>query len=331
MKNEGVAALAAALGVSKATVSRALGHKSGVDSATREKILEAAGMRETPPCEIYALLPDTPSYFWREMRGALEEAALSDTAERTLSCNVYTRLKDSSSVCRYLVEAESAKVVIAAASVTDETEEMFSELSRDKLVIYLSEGEGVSGVYVGSNPEADGRALAGVYLGDAELRECPAVVLTLGGQSNRNVDKKCGAFLDELRNNGREAREVIRLESEFLKPSKTFPARAASLLKSVAERIDGRFVLYSALGYARLPLALEKSRLSEKAVLLCHDAPLTEEGAPAVGVYASACQNVREQARAAYKAACAYLDGEDVRGKIYIESSIVRGYPGVQA
>lgn len=321
MKNEGVAALAAALGVSKATVSRALGHKSGVDSATREKILAAAGMRERPACEIYALLPDTPSYFWRSMRDALERAA--ESGKHTLSCNVYTKLDDYSSVCRYLAEAEEAEVVIAAASMTSETEKSLREISRDKHIIHLSEDEGGSGIYVGSDPDCDGRALAGLYLGDERLSALPLLVLTTSGHANRNVDARCAAFLDEVRSHGRKEYGVITLESEYMKSAKTLPSRAASFLKSVAGEIGGSFVLYSALGYARLPLAIEKARLSDKTVLICHDAPLTDEGALAPGVYASACQDVSGQAEAAYEAARACLEGEETAERIYVQSRII--------
>ena len=114
------------------------------------------------------------------------------------------------------------------------------------------------------------RALAGLYLGDDMLKALPLLVLTTSGHSNRNVGARCGAFLDEIHSHGRKEYGVISLEYEYLKSAKTFPSRAASLLKSAAGAINGSFVLYSALGYARLPLAIEKARLSDKTVLICH-------------------------------------------------------------
>ena len=95
MKNDTLSSIAASMGVSKATVSRALNHCGGVDSETRERILAAVGETTVPECAIYSLLPDTPGFFWQEMRRGLGDHA---DARYPMKCSVYTRLRDEFSV-----------------------------------------------------------------------------------------------------------------------------------------------------------------------------------------------------------------------------------------
>ena len=191
MKNDTVTALAASMGVSKATVSRALNHCGGVDSETRERILAAIGETTVPECAIYSLLPDTPGFFWQEMRRGLGD---HEDMRHPMKCSVYTRLRDDYSVLAYLRESVRARVLLVAASVTPAIREALTALLPGRLVLLLSEDDGIltNGFYLGSDAEADGYAMGEVYV--RRLRDHVPYLLTLTPGVNRNVDLRAQGF-----------------------------------------------------------------------------------------------------------------------------------------
>lgn len=313
MKNDTLTAIAASVGVSKATVSRALNHCSGVDSETRERILTAAGETDIPDCAIYSLLPDTPTYFWQEMRRGLSE---HENPRYPMKCSVYTRLRDDFTVLFYLRESVRARVLLVAASVTSAIRETLAALLPDRLVLLLSEDDGVltNGFYLGSDADADGYAMGELYV--HRLVEHIPYLLTLSPGLNRNVDLRAAGFSRYLAEAGLPTPRRIEISPMFLKPVKTFPARMASLLTEVLSASgmcpETKYALYTAFGYSHLPLAVEKvrfdgkHRLSDRCALLCHDVPLTDGRLPD-GVFAACNQDVYGEGKRAMEAANHFL------------------------
>ena len=332
MKNDTVTTLAASMGVSKATVSRALNHCGGVDSETRERILAAAGDTQVPDCAIYSLLPDTPGFFWQEMRRGLGE---HEDPLYPMKCSVYTRLRDDYAVCAYLRESVRARVLLVSASVTPPIRDILTSLLPGRFVLLLSEDDGVltNGFYIGSDAAADGYAMGVVYV--RRLRNHVPYLLTLSPGVNRNVDLRAAGFSRYLAEAGLPLPRRVEIPSAFLTPAKTFPARMASLLTEYftvnANASDDRpCVLYTAFGYAHLPLAVEKvrypdgKRLSARCVVLCHDVPLIDGKLPD-GVFAACNQDVYTEGTLAMEAAHQYLRCSQYppQKRIYVPSTIV--------
>ena len=330
MKNDTVTALAASMGVSKATVSRALNHCGGVDSETRERILAAAGVTEVPDCAIYSLLPDTPGFFWQEMRRGLGE---HEDPLYPMKCSVYTRLRDDYAVCAYLRESVRARVLLVSASVTPPIRDILTALLPGRFVLLLSEDDGVltNGFYLGCDAAADGWAMGEVYV--RRLREHVPYLLTLSPGVNRNVDLRAAGFSRYLAEAGLPAPCRLEIPSAFLTPVKTFPARMASLLTEYFTTNDFAnkpCALYTAFGYAHLPLAVEKvrcpdgKRLSARCAVLCHDVPLVDGTLPD-GVFAACNQDVYTEGTLAMEAAHHYLRCSQypAQKRIYVPSAIV--------
>ena len=134
----------------------------------------------------------------------------------------------------------------------------------------------------------------------------------------------------------------IELTDTFLTPAKTFPSRMASVLSGTlhsprnppCERIAAcgvrPYALYAAFGYAHLPCAVEKVRLSDHTrlrdhcALLCHDVPLVNGKLPD-GVFAACNQDVYAEGRQAMEIAHHYLTYSQfpAQKRIYIPSTIL--------
>ena len=331
MKNDSAKAIAASMGVSKATVSRALNHCGGVDSATRERILAAAAETEVPECAIYSILPDTPGFFWQEIRRGLVDF---EDEHYPMKCNVYTRLRDDFSVLAYLRESERAQVLIIAASVTPAVREVLTALLPGRFVLLFSEDDAIftNGFYLGSNAEADGRAMAEFYA--SRMRDYVPYLLTFTPGRNRNVDLRADGFEGYLSEAGLSVPKRIEIPPEFLVPSKTFPARMAYLLTQFVTTSDNGkpCTIYSTFGGGNLSLAVDKVRdaegkkLSSRCVLLCHDVPLVN-GALPDGVFAACNQNTYLQGKLAMEAAHNYLKFSQYppQKRIYVPSDIIVG------
>ncbi len=187
VKDVQLSKVAERVGVSLATVSKAINHCPGLGGELRERILTAAdsaGLRGKPvgECDVYVIMPENPSYFWGTLRKELYERLL----ERGLSVklNIYSRLGDDTIVERYLGEAEAlgARVVIVAAK-TKSLESRLTSLADGRLVISLCEESTARGVFfVGSDRVADGRMLGEHCAADhTELSR----ILVVGDDSER--------------------------------------------------------------------------------------------------------------------------------------------------
>ncbi len=330
MKNDTVTALAASMGLSKATVSRTLNHCGGVDTETRERILAAVNTNEKHECAIYSILPDTPGYFWQEMRHGLSDG---EDKRYPMKCNVYSRLRDNFSVHAYLRESSCAHVLLIAASLTPTIRDMLTSFATERFVLLLSEDDGIitNGFYIGSDAESDGYAMAEVY--KRRLRDYIPFLLTISAGENRNVDQRTSGFLRCLSESGLPAPYRVEIPSEFFTQSKTFHARMASLLTQVLSSRnlpnDKPFAFYTTFGCINLPLAIEKvrfsdgRRLSASYTILGHDVPLVNGTLPN-GVFAACNQDVYAEGLRAMEAANHYLIYREYpeQKRIYIPSII---------
>ncbi len=163
MKNSQLTALADRIGASSSAVSKAINHCPGLGAELRERILDIAATEgvsgRRTACDVYVILPDTPTYFWRAFLKALGEAL--EGRGLTAKYNVYTAFGDRAVVERYLDEAEalSPSVLLIAAQDAG-VEERLSAMSTRRAVISLIDPIPAPNVFfVGSDHRADGRML----------------------------------------------------------------------------------------------------------------------------------------------------------------------------
>ncbi len=150
---------------SRATVSKVLNHSFGVGDELREKVFAAADRyglqpKTVSPCDVFVILPETPTYFWGELYRRLSLSF--GKTDLQVKFNIYSKLGNCSVVARYLDEAEKscAKMVVVAAHY-DGLDQRLDALSAKKPVLVICEESRARKVIaIGSNQEADGMLLA---------------------------------------------------------------------------------------------------------------------------------------------------------------------------
>lgn len=328
-----ISGLAERLGVSRATVSKTVRHCSGVDTATRERILREMRRIGIPPaagvCDIYSILPDIPSFFWKGLQHGLaaETEALAGKA-LTVKTNVYSKPRDDETVLYYLEEAEAmqARCIVIAAVITERIREKLCAVCRraDRLVLLLSEyGDVPNSFYIGSDAYADGAEMARRFAQFRKTRysvpqqaDSPSLsVLSVDG--NKNVTERLMGFRDTLaalpETRHTEPR-ILTLDAYRLSAVKTLPSYLAAVLSEISvphvsgTDPDTAFYLYVPMGCSGLPLALKKAGIAGNTVCFCHDT-IPDSRVSGTGAF-SACiclQNVEEQGRAAARCAVDYI------------------------
>ncbi len=283
MKDEQFTEIAKRLDISKSTVSKAYRHCSGVDTSTRERVLqETANFTShdaVSPGDIYCILPDTPQYFWNELRRGIR-AGEKETGMQ-LNYNIITRISDTNTVLYYLDEAKrlGVKAVLLASVLTPAIRECLSGFPSDVRVILLSEYDTLDGgYYVGADPYADG-ALMGRLFAERYGEHRPII---LHKPHRPNIDGRIAGFRDTIARLAPQSIDKIRtvtVPADFFISRKTAPSRLAALLKDCVG--DGEPpCLYAPFGSVQLPLALNKARLSDRVVTLCHDDVPDSPGLP---------------------------------------------------
>ncbi len=283
------------LGVSRATVSKTIRHCSGVDSETRRRILRAArevdALTPRVRCGIYCIFPDTPSFFWKELRrgiiAGISQNGLPKFADcmratppgdisLSVKCNVYTHLRDEESVLAYLEEAEQmdARCIIIAAAVTEPIRVRLTQFCRraDRLVLLLSEyGHVPNAFYIGGDAYEDGAEMARRFL-LCHTKAPLNALFCLRVPGNDNVTRRIQGFCDTLPSG--VIPQEIPLAPERLSETKTLPSYlAATLTEAFAHGAQGNTscALYVPLGLPGLMLALEKAGLAARTHCFCHD------------------------------------------------------------
>ncbi len=287
--------------VSKSTMSKVLRHCGGVDSETRRRILRENPGDGAGVWDVYCILPDLPGAFWKEaLRGLMETAPEGVRVKY----NVYTKLGDSEAVLTYLGEASRgrARAVIIAAVMDVPVREKLEAMSKNALVILLSEQEAlVNGFYVGADAYGDGFRMGQLCAAEFSGYE-PLILEAPGG---RNIQLRLEGFRAALeQGNPALARRVrsLSVSQEKLVFSKTAAASLAMLLAEVVEPIRD-YVLYIPWGMPQLPLAVRKAEKRRgQFVCLCHDAGVRET--PGI---ISCEQDLWTQGKTAMESALRYL------------------------
>lgn len=310
MKEDSLTAIAEKLHISKTTVSKVVRHCGGVDSETRNLVLQElkkTGYSSVSDCPIYCIVPDVPKYFWKEMlRGITvgEKPGLT-----SVKYNIYTKPSDEQTVLSYLEDAEKigAKVIIIAANMTHAIRKKLESLQEQRLIILLSEYESVKNCfYVGADSFQNGYEMGRIFLERFAERR----LLLFSLEDNPNAKKREAGFMQALCESQFEGKMVkIEISNAYMSGGKTFPARLASVLaqKAGCEEI----CIYSPVGMNTLPLAVHKAKLKENAVILCHDcyAEYQADGKQLYGGFSVTCnQDVFAQGLAAIHAANRYME-----------------------
>ncbi len=325
MKEEQFTDIAKKLDISKSTVSKAYRHCSGVDSVTREKVLQEtaklASQEANSPCDVYCIIPDTPQFFWGELRRGIR-AGVEKTGLR-LKYNVITRISDTNTVLYYLDEAKriGAKVIILAAILTPRVRECLSGFPHDVCVIILSEyNSPLNWYYVGANQYSDGAVMGKLF---AERYSGHRLII-LSKPNRPNIDSRISGFCDaaaELAPQSLEKMRIVSIPADFFQNRKTAPSRLAALLRECVSG-DEPICLYVPFGSVQIPLALNKAKISDITVALCHDDVLDSQGLPCVSG-AVLQQDMFSQGKRAIELGASALSGDlPSERSIFIESHI---------
>lgn len=312
------ARLASELGVSRSTVSKALRHCQGINTATRELVLHAAKnvkeLRNTATCDIYCILPDTPSFFWQDLLRGIEDGIRENNSAHsyTVKCNVYSRLHDEATILTYLEEAAdlNARCLIVTAAITDTIRKRIATFCADgsKFVILLSEyGDITNSFYVGADAYRDGAEMAEKVLEYQKCNKSCENIFVLSVGSNTNISLRIDGFLNSLTEKEQNALTTITIESERMYSPKTLPAYLAALFTK-AIPLDHEALLYVPMGLPAFPLALKKSGLEEYVKCFCHDIiPDRDLWIPNKTIVFCCTQNIYRQALTAVRLAFTYL------------------------
>ncbi len=167
MSNRAISDIARRIGISPATVSKVLNHSFGVSGALREQVFEAAEAMnvyptwtETHAYDVYVILPEIPTYFWKELYHCLTTAL--DRHGLRSRFHIYSRLHDTATVERYLREFEcmDAPILIIAATY-EGLDKRLRDIARHRAVFTVCETTHADNCYaIGSHQKADSALLA---------------------------------------------------------------------------------------------------------------------------------------------------------------------------
>jgi len=320
-------------GYTKSTISRTLRHCSGVDSETRRIILQAQeNLSDDSPgeCAVYAILPDTPHYFWKQAyRGMCD--TFRNHPSISFKPNIYTSLRDTDIVLAYLEEAErmNARAVILTASDTPEIRRTVTRMQKNCAFFLLSEYiELVNTFFIGADAYADGFRMGELF--GTVCRDRIPLVMSYE-KTNINIHRRICGFTDAVR-------KYVPVQGESLPvlsiPNiagvinrKLLPSRGASLLAEHLEP-DILYCLYVPFGLSGISLALKKSGHADSIFCLCHDCSIQEDRTTD-GVAASMNQDIYRQGCTAADAAIVYIENAcyPKQKYLYIPSEIIRNTP----
>lgn len=328
MKEDSLAELAKKLNISKSTLSKAIRHCSGVDSATRQLVLDSLpkdGTASRKNCSVYTILPDLPQYFWKELLRGLMNSEMQRTVK--VKNNIYTRCLDEATVLDYLREAEemNVKVLIIAAYLTPEVRKYLERLVDRCLVILLTEyGELTNSFFIGADGYRDGYSMGKAYL--AHYTDKRLVYFDV--LNNNNAEKRLSGFTDAVREEAPSVMDNairIQIDNHIFCDLKIISSRLASILsESISTPSD--YCLYSPVGMAQqLPVAFRKVCHGDSVVCMCHDCP-EENGIPHENFHICCNQDLYAQGSASAEAALEYLTKNlcPPTKQLYIPSRIMK-------
>jgi len=295
MKDNLYVSIAKKYDISKTTVSKAARHCGGVDTETRQLILdELKTINHSVPGHknIYCILPDIPRYFWHEMHLGIIENCSADISYKM---NLYTKLSDEATILTYLEEAEQARphVLIIAAVLTDPIRSKLKKMMKHTCVLLLSEfGNMVNTFYIGADSYDDGYHFGLMY--NTKYTADKIIILT----EDNNSQLRAKGFMDAL---GKPEQSFIRLPLTEVYVQKH---AVSTLAKMISPYKDTANCIYSTFGNPSLPLAAKKAGFTDSTVILAHDT-FSQDGSAALpdGFSAVINQDVYSQGKAAVEAA----------------------------
>ena len=272
MSNDTLSDIAKKLNISRSTVSRAFRHCSGVDSETRQLVLDAArnaNLRFTDYKPIHAILPDTPAYFWKKMQQGIQAA--SKASGIPFGFSIYTNPRNIQTLLEYLKGAEDAEiqVLILSAYITPEIYSILQRMVRHCCILFLTEQyDLINSFYIGADAYRDGWEMGKLYL--SEYSDYALYIIDYPWYLFNN-ERRLNGFLDAVRETKTELAEqavLLKMGNDILDTKKAF---AASLARTLSEdvQIDTPFCIYAPTGMSQLPDAIRKSGFD--AVCIGHD------------------------------------------------------------
>ncbi|MBE6541610.1 MAG: LacI family transcriptional regulator [Ruminococcaceae bacterium] len=325
MKNDITGEVAEKLGISRSTVGKAYRHCSGVDSETRQQILDEIAqydIHDSNKCDIYCIIPDNPQFFWQEMRRGLREN-LSDAFVQKF--NIITKINDEDTVVTYLKEAERmrASVIIITARLTPRIRAQLTDiLSKGRtLVILLSEYDNLANsFYIGSDSYTDGIEMGKTFV--SKYSSHTPLILSI--KENKNAAQRTEGFLKSLSDGGIHKFHIVEISADEFKNEKLAPARVASMISPYKTKTD---CIYSPIGFIKLPLAAHKAGFSEDTIILSHDCFTSNSGDPLREEFCVTLnQDIYTQGKEAISAAEKFIKAQTYPDKkiTYIPSIICR-------
>ena len=292
------ARLAGIFGVNPITVRRVLRHERSVNMELRQKILTYAAEHGIPygTCPeaapdaplVYVMLPDTPTFFWKEIGRGIRETFLYEKEHcrqpAVLSENCFSNINDTVSQSLYLEEAlrKRASVILCAVADTEKLREQLTAFTRrsDTLLIFVSERCDIAdSCYVGADNYIDGFLLARKYCSrpDTAGRGICCVQYPMLTSSGQRID----GFCDALYAYGREHCGSLRfhmLDPDFFKPRSAIPSHFAALFHKLREEAGKPLAFYVSFGIrgGDLSAAAHKARLDD-VLYITHDTAVSPQ------------------------------------------------------
>jgi len=330
MSYNSVTEIAQAIQVSVSVVSKVMHHRSGVDAGQRYRVyryLSEHSIAVPTPSEvgIYAILPDTPVFFWREMASRLKNECLGPQDKINLYSTITANQENEYLVIKYLEHARNcrAKCILLAAVFTPPVLRAVQDISHTIPVFLLSEDGEIAGeriFFIGSDARKDGIALAEYYAG---RHPSPGNILILSYRETSNHTRRVDGFAEQLRRSG-EYR--FQQASPPLLGEKDFSSHLAQMLQPIYARFPFDCI-FSPDGYTPYVCGAIM-KLGKKGQIRClgfENAPLNEQYATSSILEAIVKQDVAGQARLAADLAKQYCkDGILPRKRnIYVPSEFI--------
>ncbi len=230
MKPITMSKIAEHLGLSKATVSRAINNSSGVASDTKERVMRFAeenGYKiKEKNVQVAIILPTLPSFFWKPYSTALVEIG----EKYNLACRtfLFPKFGDEKDALRCIDCAVDAgvKVIIIAAPNSECVKGALSKLAEQMLVIQIEERIEIKGsVFVGENSYINGRALAEAYF--KKYPDKKNIVFFT--RDDDEMQKRINGFVSVM---SEKNIKPLAIESN---PNEATPTKAASIARILKE------------------------------------------------------------------------------------------------
>lgn len=209
MSHKSVTEIAQDIQISLSVVSKVMHHRGGVHADQRYRVyryLSDHSIRVPTPADvgIYAILPDTPVFFWREMASYLRNECFTPQDKINLYSSITADQENEYLIIKYLEHAQRcrAKCILLAAAFSPAVLEAVHSVSRTTPVFLLSEDGNLLGeriFFIGSDARKDGIALAEYYAG---RYPAPGKILILSYKETINHVRRVEGFIERLRQSG---------------------------------------------------------------------------------------------------------------------------------